>query len=95
MKKPSAPTVEQQFIEHLKSEIAYLRGDNAFLKGKCERLELAVLQPKGIDHFWEKPAPIESVKTEAQAKFSSWVRAQQDWNSLTEEEQLKRLGGTQ
>jgi hypothetical protein len=95
VKKPGTPTVEQQFIEHLKSEIAYLRGDNAFLKGKCERLELAVLQPKGIDHFWEKPAPIESVKMEAQPKANSWQKAQQEWNSLTEDEQLKRLGGTQ
>jgi hypothetical protein len=94
MKKSSAPTVEQQFIEHLKSEIAYLRGDNAFLKGKCERLELAVLQPKGIERFTE-PAPIESVKVDAAPKASSWQKAQQEWNSLSEEEQLKRLGGTQ
>lgn len=93
MKKSFAPTVEQQFIEHLKSEIAYLRGDNAFLKGKCERLELAVLQPKGIETFTS--APIEHVKVEARPKVSSWRTAEAEWNNLSEDEQQQRLGGTQ
>lgn len=93
MKKSSAPTVEQQFIEHLKSEIAYLRSDNAFLKGKCERLELAVLQPKGIETF--SVASIEHVKVEARPKVSSWRTAEAEWNNLSEDEQQKRLGGTQ
>lgn len=91
MKKSSAPTVEQQFIEHLKSEIAYLRGDNAFLKGKCERLELAVLQPKGIETF--SVAPIEHVKVEARPKVSSWRTAEAEFNSLSDEEKQKRLDG--
>lgn len=93
MKKSSAPTVEQQFIEHLKSEIVYLRSDNAFLKGKCERLELAVLQPKCIETF--SVAPIEHVKMEARPKVSSWRTAEAEWNNLSEDEQQKRLGGTQ
>lgn len=93
MKKSSAPTVEQQFIEHLKSEITYLRSDNIFLKGKCERLELAVLQPRGIETFTS--APIESVKVEARPKVSSWRTAEAEWNNLSEGEQQQRLGGTQ
>lgn len=93
-KKFTAPTVEQQFIEHLKSEVGYLRQQNAFLQGKCERLELAVLQPKGIETF-TPAAPIEHVKVEARPKVSSWRVAESEWNSLSEEEQQKRLGGTQ
>lgn len=90
MKKPA--TTEREFIEHLKSEIIYLRGDNAFLKGKCERLELAVLQPKGIETF-TPAAPIEHVKVEARPKVSSWRMAEAEFNSLSDEEKQRRLDG--
>ena len=90
MKKPA--TTEREFIEHLKSEIAYLRSDNAFLKGKCERLELAVLQPKGIETFAPKAA-IEQVKVEPQGKATAFQRDKDWWNGLSEEEQQKILDG--
>ena len=89
---PSKPKdYADAFIEHLKSEIAYLRGDNAFLKGKCERLELAVLQPKGIETL--RTAPIENVKVEAQNKVTAFQRDKDWWNGLSEKQQQDILDG--
>lgn len=92
MVKKQPPDRATQFIEHLQSEVAYLRSQNAFLNGKCERLELAVLQPKGIEAFTPQK-PIESVKVEASNKVTAFQRDKDWWNKLTEQQQQEILDG--
>jgi hypothetical protein len=81
-------------ILQLRAERDWLRKEYDFLKGKCERLEQALLSTRGIEVVEQKPSPIEQVTVEAPRK-STWQKAQEMWNSLSEEEQTKRLGGAQ
>lgn len=82
-------------IRTLRSEIVFLRREYTFLKGKCERLELAIMERKPgapADYVARTEAPrpaIESVEAKPKKLLHAQIR--EEWDKLTLEEQEERI----
>lgn len=96
-KKPSQPRsrpLADRFIEHLERELEFFRGEYAFLKGKVERLELATFShgstvAKEYTLRTDEPQIID-VPVE-QPKKKTWKQVQEEWASLSPEQQEEAI----
>ena len=93
---PRAPSPTAGYIPHLEAEVAWLRAEYAFLKGKCERLELAIMSystPPAKDYVERSGSrtPIEEpIQTETPKTFR---QVEEEWSTLTPEQQQARIDG--
>jgi hypothetical protein len=89
VKKPQPPSVEREFIDYLKGELAFTRAEHAFLKGKVERLELATFKHGNeIARDYAARTPIEQTPAEQpqETKRKSWPDLKAEWEKMTDAE---------
>jgi hypothetical protein len=82
---------QSQLVKQLREERDWLRTENTFLKGKVERLEIALMPST-------KPEPvvvrsIEATPIETKPAKKSWRETVATWTSLTPEQQDKAMEG--
>jgi hypothetical protein len=89
VKKPQPPSVEREFIDYLKGELAFTRAEYAFLKGKVERLELATFKHGNeIARDYAARTPIEQTPAEQPKEpvRKSWAQTKSEWEAMTDEQ---------
>jgi len=82
-------SVEREFIDYLKGEVAFARAEYAFLKGKVERLELATFKHGNeIARDYAARTPIEQTVVEPPKEPSKkpWKQVKDEWESMTDEQ---------
>lgn len=89
-KKLAPPSVEREFIDYLKGELAFARSEYAFLKGKVERLELATFKHGNeIAREYVARTPIVEVlasETKEAPTKKPWTQVKAEWESMTDEQ---------
>lgn len=82
-------------IRTLREDVAYLRKELKFYQGKCERLELAVMQSRPgpaanyVERTEQPPKPpIGETEVNALSRFAD---IKKKWNALSPEEQEKAM----
>lgn len=97
---PKPRSIRARYVAHLESENEWLRREYSFFKGKCERLELAMMTANRestaaqqyVDRS-DKQTDIAKAKVEVPNLGSekSWAQTQATWANMTPEEQQKRI----
>lgn len=87
-------SVERDFIEHLKSELTFWRTEYQFLKGKCERLELATFKHGNeIARDYAARTPIVEVVADAPKEpvKKTWTQVKAEWETMTDEQKEQAI----
>ena len=88
-----------RYVKHLESELAQTRKDLEFYRGKCERLELALMSKSPNDaaqnYAARTDSPIEQTVVETEPPKKTWAQFQKEWSTLSEAEQIEKLGWRQ
>lgn len=88
-------TTESRLIDLLDRELQRAHANEDFLKGKVERLELAAYafgNPTAKEYVQRTDTkPIEEVPVPEQPVKKTWKQVQQEWNSMTPEQQETAL----
>ena len=92
---PRAPSPTTGYIPHLEAEVLWLRAEYAFLKGKCERLELAMMSyttPPAKDYVERSEAQTTRIEEPIQTETPKTFRqVEEEWSTLTPEQQQERI----
>jgi hypothetical protein len=95
--EPHAPSPTAGYIPHLEAEVTWLRAEYAFLKGKCERLELAIMSystPPAKDYVERSEARTSRIEEPIQTETPKTFRqVEEEWSTLTPEQQQERIDG--
>jgi hypothetical protein len=82
---------ESQLVKELRNERDWLRAENAFLKGKIERLEIALMPQTKPEPVVVRP--IEATPIETKPAKKTWRETVSEWAKLTPEQQDEAMKG--
>jgi len=97
-------SIEDRFITHLEHEVEFLRADVAFYRGKCERLELSIMNSdtkrEAAIEFVERSDPaapsIRNAKVDRPAEpgvyRTPFQKLKAEWDKMSPEQQRAAEG---